>query len=94
MKLFEKIKTWWDEKCPNIPAEVEYGPAVGVGGVPWYERKSWAREKARIRRRRPRRSFDFFYWKLLGSRWKSDRQKCALGKELDRLIAETVKNGK
>lgn len=52
MKLFEKIKHWWDEKCPILASEVEYGPAVGVGGVPWHDRKSFAMQRARARRKR------------------------------------------
>lgn len=54
VKLFEKIKAWWDEKCPIIPAEVEYGPVSydGIGGVRWYK---WAQVMAHARRKKPRR---------------------------------------
>lgn len=52
MRIFEKIKSWWDEKCPVIAADAEYGPASGVGGAPWYDRKSWAKDMARKRRKR------------------------------------------
>lgn len=56
MSILRKIKTWWDEKCPVIAAEVEYGPVSydGIGGILWYEEVS-AQARAFQRRRRPQR---------------------------------------
>ena len=58
MKFFEKIKAWWDEKCPVIPLEDDAALEAWARarlkekmGLQWKQRAGERRKRVNWRRR-------------------------------------------